>query len=447
MHIHILGICGTFMAGIAQLAKQLGHRVTGSDEHIYPPMSEVITTAGIEVTLGYDAEQLTPRPDCVIVGNTVKRGNEAFEAVLNQGIFYQSGPAWLAQYVLHDKWVIAATGTHGKTTTASMITWILAANDRDPGYLIGGSPCNFAQSAWLSASPWFVIEGDEYDSALFDKRSKFIHYHPRTLVINNLEFDHADIFADLAAVQRQFHYLVRTVPSEGWIVRPLDCAAIDDVLHQGCWTPTTTLGIEQGDWSAQALAADGSAFDVYHQGQRQGRVQWSLLGLHNVYNALAAIAACWHTQVAPGDSIAALNAFQGVKRRLEIKGEVNDITLYDDFAHHPTAIASTLVGLRQRVGQANIIAVVELGSYTMRTGIHNDKLPQALAQADQIVCLQNGSLTAAFTEACRQPAHILDNVEQIVAHVARAAQPGDHVLVMSNTGFADIHDKLLAALT
>jgi UDP-N-acetylmuramate: L-alanyl-gamma-D-glutamyl-meso-diaminopimelate ligase len=343
--------------------------------------------------------------------------------------------------------VIAATGTHGKTTTASMITWILAANDRDPGYLIGGSPCNFAQSAWLSASPWFVIEGDEYDSALFDKRSKFIHYHPRTLVINNLEFDHADIFADLAAVQRQFHHLVRTVPSEGLIIRPLDCAAIDEVLAQGCWTPTTTLGIERGDWSARAVTADGSAFDVYYQEQYQGRVQWSLLGLHNVYNALAAIAACWHAQIAPGDSIAALNAFEGVKRRLEIKGRVNDITLYDDFAHHPTAIASTLEGLRQRVGQAKIIAVVELGSYTMRTGVHNDKLPEALAQADQVVCLQNGSLTAAFTEACRQPAYLLDDVAQIVAQVARVARPGDHVLVMSNTGFAGIHDKLLAALT
>ncbi|NKB46573.1 MAG: UDP-N-acetylmuramate:L-alanyl-gamma-D-glutamyl-meso-diaminopimelate ligase [Legionellales bacterium] len=446
MHIHILGICGTFMAGVAQLAKQAGHRVTGADEAVYPPMSDIIAASGIDVMQGYDACQLIPRPDCVVVGNAITRGNPVFEAVLNQRIPYQSGPAWLAQHILQDKWVLAATGTHGKTTLSSMMTWILTANGYNPGYLIGGVPVNLNQSAQLTDAPWFVIEGDEYDTALFDKRSKFIHYQPKTLVINNLEFDHADIFADLAAIQQQFHHLVRTIASQGLIVTPVNDVAIEQVLARGCWTPITTVGLGEGNWSAQLVQEDGSAFEVFYQQAYQGRVQWPLLGLHNVSNALTAIAACHHAQVAPADSIAALNTFRGVKRRLEVKGQVNNITVYDDFAHHPTAIAATLQGLRRHVERANIIVLIEPGSYTMRHGIHQHTFVNALAAADCVICFNTGDWCAQLTRTSHPPIQVLDSVSHIVEQATQVVQPGDHIVIMSNRGFGGIHDKLLQAL-
>ncbi len=448
MKIHILGICGTFMAGIALIAKQAGFEVTGSDQHVYPPMSTLLNTHGIEILEGYDPKRLDPEPDIVIIGNAMKRGNAAVEYVLNRKIPYISGPQWLAEHVLHDRWVIAVAGTHGKTTTTSMIAWILESVGLNPGFLIGGQPNNFNESARLGDSPFFVIEADEYDTAFFDKRSKFLHYRPSTAILNNLEFDHADIFADLNAIQQQFHFLVRTIPSNGLIIHPTTDANLDNVLERGCWTPKQTLGLALGDWSVVDMKPDGSLFTVCHKQKPIGTVTWSMLGEHNVLNGLAAIAAAHHAGVKIIDAINALNTFSGVKRRLEIRGTVNDITVYDDFAHHPTAIKTTLNGLRKKVGSEKIHAILEFASNTMKTGVHGDTVIDALNEADQIYCLKpesDGQLQSILEKA-NQQITLFDNVDEIVIQVAEQTKPNEHVLVMSNKSFAGIHEKLLAAL-
>jgi len=450
MHIHILGICGTFMGGIAQIATSLGHRVTGSDAGVYPPMSTQLEAAGIELMEGWDAAHLQPAPDVVVVGNALSRGNPAVEYMLDQGLPYTSGPQWLAEHVLQGRWVLAVAGTHGKTTTASMLAWILQHGGLEPGFLIGGVPRNFGRSARLGDMPFFVVEADEYDTAFFDKRSKFVHYHPRTLVMNNLEFDHADIFDDLAQIQRQFHHLVRTVPASGLIVSPQDDKNLDVVLEMGCWTPVEYFSAgAEATWRADNLAADGSAFDVICEGERAGRLRWDLTGMHNVNNALSAIAAARHAGVPVGVSIDALGLFQNVKRRMELRGSVGDIRVYDDFAHHPTAIETTLAGLRAQVGDGRILAVLEPRSNTMRMGIHADALPASLAAADEVLLFSPTSLDwdaravmAPLGDKCR----VLDSTEEIVSLLGRGARQGDTILVMSNGGFENIHERILQAL-
>lgn len=439
MHIHILGICGTFMAGIAILAKQQGHQVTGSDLNVYPPMSTQLQAQGITLYEGYDPAQLNPTPDVVVIGNAMKRGNPCVEYILNQGLSYISGPQWLAENILKDRWVIAVAGTHGKTTTSSMVAWILQHAGLKPGFLIGGIPKNFDTSANLGEHPFFIIEADEYDTAFFDKRSKFIHYHPRTVILNNLEFDHADIFPDLNAIKTQFHHLVRIIPGNGLIVCPHDDKNIQDVLAQGSWTPIEYIT------PSKNTSADYSEFDVYCDNKLQGKLHWQLLGKHNMLNALAAIAAARHAGVKPTDAIKALSEFTGVKRRLEILGKVNGITIYDDFAHHPTAIATTLQGLRKRVGKERIIAILELGSYTMRTGVHRDAIPSALQEADIVLFAKPKQDWGVETIAKQlsQPAFVFDTVEEIIPALTKQLQPHDHILIMSNTGFDGIHQKLL----
>ncbi|HCV78657.1 MAG TPA: UDP-N-acetylmuramate:L-alanyl-gamma-D-glutamyl-meso-diaminopimelate ligase, partial [Pseudomonas sp.] len=374
MHIHILGICGTFMGSLAVLAKEAGHRVTGSDANVYPPMSTQLEAQGIELTQGYDPAQLDPAPDLVVIGNALSRGNPAVEYVLDKGLPYVSGPQWLAEHVLQGRWVLAVAGTHGKTTTTSMLAWVLEHAGMSPGFLIGGVPQNFGISARLGGTPFFVVEADEYDSAFFDKRSKFVHYRPRTTILNNLEYDHADIFPDLAAIERQFHHLVRTIPSSGLIIHPTAETALVRVLEMGCWTPVQTTGAG-GQWQARLLAEDGSRFEVLFEGQVQGTVNWELTGQHNVANALATLAAARHVGVVPSLGVAALSEFRSVKRRMEKVAEVRGVTVYDDFAHHPTAIATTLQGLRARVGSERIIAVIEPRSNSMKLGAHRDGLP------------------------------------------------------------------------
>lgn len=445
MRIHILGICGTFMAGIAQLAKQAGHDVEGSDLNVYPPMSTLLEAQGIRLFNGYDPAAIHPKVDCVIVGNVIKRGNPAMEFVLEQNMRYTSGPQWLAETILRDRWVLAVSGTHGKTTTTSLLTWILDCAGKAPGFLIGGVPENFGISARIAEAPFFVIEADEYDSAFFDKRSKFIHYHPKTLIINNLEFDHADIFPDLAAIKQQFHYLVRTVPGNGQIIWHETDQHIRDTLALGCWSETVTFG-GHGEWQADLIKADGSEFSVSHLGIAVGSVKWELLGAHNVHNALAAIAAAHHAGVPAVDALAALPLFKNVKRRLEIKGQKAGITLYDDFAHHPTAIATTLAGLRAKVGSARIIVVLEFGSFTMRSGVHNDFLNQALQTADLIYCKQPTGQQwdlSAILQQFSQPTAVFDNTDQLVNNLVQKLVSGDHVVVMSNSSFDGIHQKLL----
>jgi UDP-N-acetylmuramate: L-alanyl-gamma-D-glutamyl-meso-diaminopimelate ligase len=449
MRLHILGIGGTFMSGIAVLAKQSGHTVTGSDMNVYPPMSTQLLEQGIQLSEGYDPAHIPANVDCVVVGNVIKRGNPAMEYVLAQQIPYVSGPQWLAEQVLKDRWVLAVAGTHGKTTTTSMLTWILAEAGLKPGFLIGGVPENFGVSARLGELPFFVIEADEYDSAFFDKRSKFIHYHPKTAILNNLEYDHADIFPDLAAIQQQFHHLVKTIPGNGIIIHHAEEANLVEVLKKGCWTPAHTFGGANGEWRAKLIKADGSAFSVWQQDKGLGEVHWGLLGKHNVDNALAAIAAAAHAGVAPKVAIAALGTFKNVKRRLEVKGQAKDIVIYDDFAHHPTAIATTLAGLRAKIGaQARMIAVLEFGSYTMRAGVHKDRIQDALREADMVICkgteaewgLQ--SLLAQF----KQPTALYPDVDSLVQHLTPRLKAGDHVVVMSNSGFGGIHQKLLDAI-
>ena len=446
MHVHILGICGSFMGGIAAIAKSLGHKVTGSDKNVYPPMSTQLEALGIELTEGYCESQFDPAPDMVVIGNAMSRGNPAVEYVLNRNLPYTSGPQWLLDNLLKDRWVIGLSGTHGKTTTSSMVAWILEHAGLNPGYLIGGVPENFGVSARVGESPFFVIEADEYDSAFFDKRSKFVHYRPKTLVINNLEFDHADIFADLGAIQTQFHHLVRMVPENGLILTPNNTPAIEDMLKRGCWSSRQSLGKE---WHAELLKKDGSEFNVLHNGVIVGTVAWSLLGQHNVDNALMAIAAAHHAGVTLPDAIDALSFFKNVKRRMEVKGEVNNITLYDDFAHHPTAIATTLDGLRKKVGNARILAVLEPRSNTMKMGVHKDTLANSWQKADEVYLYEPEGMDWSLVDSVAHsnaPTHCFRDVEKIVQGVCNVAQPGDHILVMSNGGFEGIHGRILDAL-
>lgn len=466
MHIHILGICGTFMGGAAVLARQLGHKVTGSDANVYPPMSTLLESQGIEIIEGFDPQQLEPRPDLVVIGNAMSRGNPCVEYVLNNNLKYTSGPQWLQEFLLHDRWVLAVSGTHGKTTTSSMLAWILEDCGYAPGFLVGGVLGNFGISARLGESMFFVVEADEYDSAFFDKRSKFVHYHPRTLVMNNLEFDHADIFDDLEAIKRQFHHLVRTVPSNGRIFSPRQDSAIEDVLERGCWSETeysseaslnqeTDALVNQpseeslNDWRAEKLVKDGSQFNVYFQNEKVGKVDWNLVGDHNVNNALMAIAAARHVGVTPDLGCESLAKFINTKRRLELKGEVAEVKVYDDFAHHPTAIELTLGGLRNKVGYKKIIAVLEPRSATMKRGVHKETLAGSLKQADSTYLFQPDNIDWSvqdIADACHQPAYVSDDMDAFVSRIVAEAQPQDQILVMSNGGFGGIHQKLLDAL-
>ncbi len=446
MHIHILGICGTFMGGIAAIAKQAGHRVTGCDANVYPPMSMQLEAQGIELVEGWDPTQIEFHPDLFVIGNVVSRGNPLMEAILDRNLAYVSGPQWLYEQVLRDKWVLGVAGTHGKTTTAAMLAWILEDAGLDPGFLIGGVPMNFEVSARVRPMPFFVIEADEYDTAFFDKRSKFVHYHPRTAILNNLEFDHADIFPDLAAIETQFHHLVRTIPGTGLIVAGGREESIQRVLARGCWTPVEPVGTEEG-WSAGPVAADGS-FEVRFRGKPQGALHWELVGSHNRDNALAALAAARHAGVPPARGIDALGRFRNVKRRLERRGTVAGVTVYDDFAHHPTAIALTIDGLRSLAGQSRILAVLEPRSNTMKMGVMKESLAGSLNDAELVFCYTRGIDWDAESALASLGAKAAcdDDLERLVAAIAAAARPGDHVLVMSNGGFGGIHDKLLAAL-
>ncbi|MDG4596954.1 MAG: UDP-N-acetylmuramate:L-alanyl-gamma-D-glutamyl-meso-diaminopimelate ligase [Candidatus Contendobacter sp.] len=448
MHIHILGICGTFMAGVALLARAAGHAVSGCDANVYPPMSTQLAEAGIALREGYAPEQLAEfQPDMVVVGNVMSRGRPIIEELLNRDRPYASGPAWLAEHVLRDRHVLAVAGTHGKTSTSSLLAWILERAGLEPGFLIGGIPANFGQSARLGQGRFFVVEADEYDTAFFDKRSKFVHYRPRTLILNNLEFDHADIFPDLAAIQRQFHHLLRTVPGSGLIVANGQDANLTEVLATGCWTPVERFGT--GDWEARDIAPDGGAFEIYYQSQRQGRAGWNQLGMHNVHNALAAIAAARHVGVPIESALKALRDFQGVKRRLEARGAVNGVTVYDDFAHHPTAIATTLAGLRAKVGAQPIIAVLEPRSNTMKLGVFKDSLAPALALADAVVLYQAPDLgwnLGAVAAALGPRGQVCHSLDDTLIAIQTQAKPGTQVLIMSNGGFGGIHERLLRTL-
>ena len=445
-HLHILGICGTFMGGIAAIAKAAGYRVTGCDANVYPPMSDQLRSLGIELTPGFGAEQLGIRPDVWVIGNVVTRANPLMEAILDSGERYVSGPQWLAEHVLVGKHVLAIAGTHGKTTASAMLAWILEKAGHAPGFLIGGVPADFPVSARHTESPLFVIEADEYDTAFFDKRSKFIHYRPRTAVLNNLEFDHADIFDDLAAIERQFHHLVRTVPRAGLLVVNGADDALKRVLAMGAWTPVEWFASREA-WEASAPDRDGS-FEVVLRGQPLGRVRWRLLGEHNRLNALAVIAAARHAGVEPQAAIEALASFSGVRRRMQLRGEARGVTVYDDFAHHPTAIRTTVEGLRQSIGRSRILAVLEPRSNTMKRGVMKAELPGSLREADRVYVYSAGldwEATEVFAPLGKR-AFCSDNLEALVAAVAAEARAGDQVLVMSNGGFGGIHDKLLARL-
>jgi len=458
MHLHILGICGTFMGGIALIARAAGHRVTGCDANVYPPMSTQLSAQGIELIEGWSPDQLQLKPDVYVVGNVVTRGNPLMEAILDRGLPYVSGPQWLRENVLAGRRVAAVAGTHGKTSTASMLAWILEHAGLEPGFLIGGVPENFEVSARLTPpghrppiekggndGGFFVVEADEYDTAFFDKRSKFLHYPARTAVLNNLEFDHADIFPDLAAIETQFHHFVRTLPASGLIVANGGDDALARVLARGCYTPVERFGVPEG-WSAGVQRADG--FDVGWKGELQGRVSWTQTGVHNQVNALAAIAAARHCGVAPAQSIAALGAFEGVKRRMEVRGVVKGITVYDDFAHHPTAVETTLAGLRAKVGEQRVLAVIEPRSNTMKLGAMKDRLAASLAGADRVLCYGAGLQwdAAAVLAPLGAKAAVFDDLQRLVEAIAADARRGDHVLVMSNGSFGGIHEKLLERL-
>ena len=453
MHIHILGICGTFMGGIAALARASGHRVTGSDQNVYPPMSDQLAALGIELIQGYDPQQLQLRPDIVVIGNVMSRGNPLIEAVLDSAIAYTSGPQWLAQHVLASRWVLAVAGTHGKTTTSSILAWILEYAGLEPGFLIGGVPGNFNATAKLGKGTHFVVEADEYDTAFFDKRAKFVHYRPRTAILNNLEHDHADIYPDVQAIQWQFHQLLRMVPRRGLVVSNGADANLEEVLRQGCWTPLqrfSATATEQSDWSAEVVpGSDYSRFHILHGGQRWGEVEWSMLGRHNMENALAACAAASNAGVAPHVAMEALKQFRGVRRRMEVRGVVNGITVYDDFAHHPTAVASTLDGLRRKIGSARLIAVLEPRSNTMKLGSHREAIAQSLLAADKTWLYQPAEVKwdlAGAVATLGDKAQISSSIEGLVNSLAGEARPGDHVLIMSNGGFGGIHSRLLDAL-
>jgi UDP-N-acetylmuramate: L-alanyl-gamma-D-glutamyl-meso-diaminopimelate ligase len=440
------------MGGIALLARELGYRVTGSDANVYPPMSIQLEAAGIGLMEGYAAGHLQPAPDCVVVGNAMSRGNPAVEYTLNAGLPYTSGPQWLAENLLRDKWVLAVSGTHGKTTTSSLLAWILEYAGMAPGFLIGGVPANFGVSARCGESDFFVVEADEYDTAFFDKRSKFVHYRPRTLTINNLEFDHADIFDDLAAIQRQFHHLVRCVPGEGLIVHPAGVAAVEQTLAMGCWTPRESFDVGQeggAHWRAELVAADGSAFRLHARESAPVAVEWNYCGRHNVENALAATAAARHVGVAPGVAAEALAAFGGVKRRLELLGTAGGVAVYDDFAHHPTAIATTLQGLRAGGGAGRLLVLVEPRSNTMRMGEHRDRLAAATAEADRVYWFQPEGMDWSLDSVVEQspvPACLESDIDALVERVSAEARPGDRVVIMSNGSFGGIHQRLLERL-
>jgi UDP-N-acetylmuramate: L-alanyl-gamma-D-glutamyl-meso-diaminopimelate ligase len=450
-HIHIIGICGTFMGGIAAIAKELGFRVSGCDAGVYPPMSSQLEALGIELVQGYDPAQLDDTVDLVIIGNAMSRGNALVEHVLARNIPYTSGPQWLLENVLKDCWVLAVSGTHGKTTTSSMLAWILDYAKLAPGYLIGGVPQNFGRSARLGNKPFFVIEADEYDTAFFDKRSKFVHYRPRTLVINNLEFDHADIFDSLEDIQRQFHHLLRMVPANGLVVTAESEPAVQQTLAMGCWTPCELSGCEDQrlGWRAEKNRADGSEFTVYFDNARQGKVSWDLIGDFNIDNALMAIAASRHAGVPAHIACEALGQFINTKRRQELIGEHRGIKVYDDFAHHPTAIGKTLAALRAKVGGERILAVLEPRSNTMKSGVHKDTLAGALQDADQVFLFQGDGVQWSVDNLLAElkpGSQVSDNIENLLRQVAQAAKAGDHILIMSNGGFGNFHQKLLARL-
>jgi UDP-N-acetylmuramate: L-alanyl-gamma-D-glutamyl-meso-diaminopimelate ligase len=445
MKIHILGICGTFMGGMALLARAQGHEVSGQDAGVYPPMSTQLAEQGITLHEGYAPGAIPADVEMVVIGNALSRGNPAVEYVLDRGLPYTSGAQWLSDNFLPGKWVLAVAGTHGKTTTAAMLAWILEYAGMKPGFLIGGIPQNFGLSARPGESPFFVVEADEYDTAFFDKRSKFVHYRPRTLVLNNLEYDHADIFPDLAAIQRQFHHLVRTVPGQGLILAPQHDANLAAVLTQGCWTPVEQFGGSEG-WSVRNGSADGAVFEVWWHDVKQGTVAWGLLGEHNVNNALAAIGAARHSGVPAPQAIKALGEFANVKRRMELRGEVNGIRVYDDFAHHPTAIATTLAGLRNKVGAQRIIAVLEPRSNTMRMGVHRETLLPSLQQADRVFIYTPPDLGWSLPESAPASVSACNDFDLLLHAVLAEARKGDHLLVMSNGGFNGIHGKLLQKL-
>jgi len=440
------------MGGVAILARQLGFKVTGSDVGVYPPMSTQLAAQGIGLIEGYESAQLVADPpDVVVVGNALSRGNPVIELMLDKGLPYLSGPEFVKQYVFPERWVLAVAGTHGKTTTSSLLAWILEQAGMQPGFLIGGVPENFGVSARLGESDFFVIEADEYDTAFFDKRSKFVHYLPRTLVLNNLEYDHADIFPDLEAIKRQFHHLIRIVPNNGLIISPYGDENIQLVLDMGCWTPMETFSMEKtsSGWWSQLHRSDGSAFEVFYDRTSVGKVEWSLMGLHNVQNALAAIAAAKHVGVLPGQAVEALQSFQNVKRRMEVKGVIQGITIYDDFAHHPTAIKTTLAGLREHVGAARIFAVFEPRSNTMKMGIHQASLAAALSIADDVYLFQPAGMSwdiSSVISAVTAKSEAFTEVEDIIRQLLQKAQTGDHILIMSNGGFENIHARLMNAL-
>jgi UDP-N-acetylmuramate: L-alanyl-gamma-D-glutamyl-meso-diaminopimelate ligase len=446
MHIHILGICGTFMGGVAQLAVAAGHKVTGCDANVYPPMSDQLRGAGVELIEGFDSSQLRLQPDIFVIGNAISRGNPLLEAILDQGLPYVSGPQWLAENILQGRWVLGVAGTHGKTTTAAMLAWILEDANMAPGFLIGGVPLNFGVSARLSDTPFFVIEADEYDTAFCDKRSKFVHYKPRTVVLNNLEFDHADIFSDLASIETQFHHLVRTLPASGLIVSNAQEASLERVLTRGCWTPVERFNSPSG---YRISGDDASGELILHGPDNEiGRTHWALSGEHNRANACAALLAARHVGVPLDKGMEALSRFINVKRRMEIRGEVRGITVYDDFAHHPTAITTTVAGLRRKVGSARILAVLEPRSNTMKLGTMKSQLPDSLHEVDAAFCYA-GNLGWDASEALApmgDKAVVIDDLNLLVSQIVASAKPGDHILVMSNGGFGGIHDKLLAAL-
>ena len=450
MKLHILGICGTFMGSLAQLAKALGHDVSGSDHGVYPPMSDQLEQAGIALTQGFDPSGIPEEVDLVVIGNAMGRGNASVEYVLERGIPYTSGPQWLGEYVLQGRWVLAVAGTHGKTTTASMLAWVLEYAGMSPGYLIGGVPENFTSSATLGKSPFFVIEADEYDTAFFDKRSKFVHYRPRTFIANNLEFDHADIFPDLAAIERQFHHVIRTIPQSGQVIRPADCEAIDRVMSMGCWSSQTTFAHERADWQWTMNAPDGSQFDVTARGETHS-IDWALSGVHNVSNAVAAMAAAFHVGVSPAVSAEALAQFQSVKRRMERVNPEGTIPVYDDFAHHPTAIATTLEGAKAQSVQAGgrLLAVLEPRSNTMKAGVHRETLAASVDAADGTYWFEPENISWSLSDvvkACRAPAQSYTSTADIVDAVVKDARPGDRILVMSNGGFDNMPRRLAKAL-
>ncbi|MCX2983097.1 UDP-N-acetylmuramate:L-alanyl-gamma-D-glutamyl-meso-diaminopimelate ligase [Halieaceae bacterium IMCC14734] len=448
-HIHILGICGTFMGGIALLARELGYTVSGSDANVYPPMSTQLENAGITLMEGYEPAHLQPAPDVVVVGNALSRGNPAVEYVLNRGLPYTSGPQWLAENVLRQRWVLAVAGTHGKTSTSSLLAWLLEQADMSPGFLIGGVPANFGVSARLGESDFFVVEADEYDTAFFDKRSKFVHYHPRTVCLNNLEFDHADIFADLDAIKTQFHHLLRTVPGEGLVVYRGGDAALADVLELGCWSGQASFAVDQeADWRAQPIAADATEFSLHH-GPEQVTARWSQTGQHSMENALAAVAAAHHVGVPLGVSVEGLASFTGVKRRMELLAEVSGIAVYDDFAHHPTAIATTLAGMRARVGDGRILVLLEPRSNTMRLGQHRAQLAASTEQADEVFWYQPPGLDwdlQTVVDGSAVTSHLCSDTQTMVDQVVAASRAGDQIVIMSNGGFDGVHQKLIAAL-